>query len=231
MFCKATGRDIQSDNVLIRSRCCCKLRGYDTCSQPFGKPNICENIYGKCIHFIRNITRIILGLSTRWQKNVALTVNQGRHLLEELAREMNRLSEVGVPCLLTSIDKDYWSLNECCSFILRWADEVKNIHPTYRKTSRSQGIQTDRQLREAWRILSEWAASLKSLPEGSVCPENDVLCVLDDLARRWKMGQLPNMLPALNSIMGSVLMKHYSQTQQSHPVWHSTHFSPKILVC
>ncbi|XP_076119131.1 uncharacterized protein LOC143100076 [Alosa pseudoharengus] len=65
--------------------------------------------------------------------------------------------------VLPSILKDHWSIDECRDAILRWADKLHHLE-----------LKTENK-------------------EGSVCAAEDVRCVLEDLDKQWKRGQLPNM--------------------------------------
>ncbi|XP_036401440.1 E3 ubiquitin-protein ligase TRIM39-like [Megalops cyprinoides] len=71
----------------------------------------------------------------------------------------------------------------------------------------------EQKLKEAQLILDQWAWSLQSLPKGSVCPEEDVSAVLQELEKQWKKGRLPNMLPVLEFIMWSLIQ---DQSQQGY---------------
>ncbi|XP_036401441.1 E3 ubiquitin-protein ligase TRIM39-like [Megalops cyprinoides] len=64
-------------------------------------------------------------------------------------------------------------------------------------------------------ILDRLAWSLPSLPKGSVCPEEDVSAVLQELEKQWKKRQLPNMLPVLEFIMWSLIQDQAQQKLQS----------------
>ncbi|KAG5282928.1 hypothetical protein AALO_G00036260 [Alosa alosa] len=229
----AIGRDTLSENgIVMVMRCrggCCRPRRFDSCSQPFGKPSISERCVGVSLRFCTK------SLSFQSKKNTVLTTDQNKHLIKKVAKEMNRISEDKVTCLLTSINEDYMSLNECRSFILQWAAELRSIPSLKDRTTPERGqchntrqitsTQKD-ELMEARTILSEWAASLKSLPKGSVCAAEDVRSVLEDLGRQWKRGQLPNMLPALDFIMRSVLQEH----SLKYPVQLNSHRPHQILV-
>ncbi|KAI1885444.1 hypothetical protein AGOR_G00220270 [Albula goreensis] len=63
-------------------------------------------------------------------------------------------------------------------------------------------------LKEAQRVLSRWACSLKILPQSSVCSVcvgEEVSEVMKELERQWKRGLLPNLLPVLEFTMWSLI--------------------------
>lgn len=232
----AIGRDVVSENGdFIRTKCS-RPRRFDCCSQPFGKPSITE----KSAEFFRSALK---NTSFGSKKNVPHKLHP---VIKKVGREIYRISEAEVPYLLSSIYEDAWTLSECRSFILTWADELKSIpssmnrktsawgkcHKTQSKQQREGQVSSIQKskLMEAQRILSEWTASLKAIPEGSVCAAQDVRRVLEDVSRQWKMGQIPNMLPALDLIMWNVLQEHCVKKQQTYTVQLTSPPPHQILV-
>ncbi|XP_063049621.1 butyrophilin subfamily 2 member A2-like [Engraulis encrasicolus] len=120
--------------------------------------------------------------------------------------------------LLSSLEGDSYSLEECRLFILQWAKELNNlpqVHSVeplmcesweqYEEKKETHPEEADRRLKAAQKLLSSWATQLDTQPQDSVHPSEDVRVVLEDLGRQWKRGHLANMLPAMDFIMWSVL--------------------------
>ncbi|XP_063069067.1 uncharacterized protein LOC134460639 [Engraulis encrasicolus] len=209
-------RDVQSDHGTVFMRYEKKPPSYDCCSQPFGKPSLsCKQV--GLIAYIRSNTFSFPSS----KKNADLTLKLSKQLLQKVAKEMNRISKPKLQCLVDSIDADYWSIEQCRSFILKWAEELKNIQTSSRSEKQWCEEKTlsanQKDLKEAHRILYRWAASLKAVKEDSVHPSEDVRGVLEDLGREWKRGHLTNMLPAMDFIMWSVLKDTSTQTCKISP--------------
>ncbi|KAG5282929.1 hypothetical protein AALO_G00036270 [Alosa alosa] len=197
---------------------------HDTCSQPFGKPNLCcqkadhkrcaqgEKLYKGLKTFLQRT----LHISTRSKSHKVETLEESKAIIRELAAQLGRVSQCGENLQSSSVDDSY-SLAECRLFILQWAKELDSLPQVsgpvelcesweqYEEVEKTHPEQADRRLKTAQKLLSIWASELEERPQGSVCAAEDVRSVLEDLGRRWKRGQLPNMLPALDFIMWSVL--------------------------
>ncbi|XP_076118582.1 uncharacterized protein LOC143099505 [Alosa pseudoharengus] len=209
-----------------------KLNNYS--SQPFLKPKISlfEVIVAKvwkCTLFRRHRPESYISQQT----DIG-----GKGALKEVATQLNRTLKVQVGSVLPSILKDHWSIDECRDAILRWADELRDpLFKTATKlidTSSSTDVNRkkillntnskdleDERFRQAQLTLQQWAEGLKALPEGSVCASEDVRCVLEDLDKQWKRGQLPNMLPALEIMRKTVLEKQQRAEVHSPVTWNN----------
>ncbi|XP_036401677.1 E3 ubiquitin-protein ligase TRIM39-like isoform X2 [Megalops cyprinoides] len=161
----------------------------------------------------------------------AQSLDESKRIIRELALEVNRVSRHKSRAVLSSVTEDSCSLQECQHFILQWAEELRHLpqrkeeHKAQipagqssnqtssdaRSTVKQQQAQDlcspaqEERLKEAQLTLDQWAWSLQSLPENSVCLGEDVDVVLKELEKRWKKCKLPNMLPVLEFIMWSVI--------------------------
>ncbi|XP_036396727.1 zinc-binding protein A33-like [Megalops cyprinoides] len=152
------------------------------------------------------------------------SLDESKSIIRELALQLQRVSQ-NEEHLSNGSEEDY-TVAQCQQFILQWADELRNQpqlsvkdkggrlktnKPGVWRTGEKQGAtesmasSEEKRLKEGQSILSEWASSLKALPQNSVYPGEDVCAVLQELGRQWKRGQLPNILPVMEFIMWSVI--------------------------
>lgn len=207
-----------------------KTLQHETRSQPFGKPslgivttdsNVCALKEKKGVRIYKAVKSFFqrsLHISTRSKGHQVESVDESKALIRDLAAHFGRVTQNG-ECLQTSSVDESYSLAECQLFILQWAKELNSLPKfsgpgelcesweEYKEVEQKHPEEAERRLKEAQKLLSIWALELEAKPQGSVCPEKDVRCVLEDLGRKWKRGQLPNMLPALDFLMWSVLQE------------------------
>ncbi|KAM4609393.1 E3 ubiquitin-protein ligase TRIM39-like [Polymixia lowei] len=74
-----------------------------------------------------------------------------------------------------------------------------------------QKVDKEHRLKEARKVLSDWAWSLKETEQDSVCLGEDVCDVVQDLQKQWKRGKLANMLPVMDFIIWSLLQQNTQQ--------------------
>ncbi|XP_063070468.1 E3 ubiquitin-protein ligase TRIM69-like [Engraulis encrasicolus] len=150
------------------------------------------------------------------------SLDESKALIRDLAGQLGRVSQNG-ETLLSSLEGDSYSLEECRLFILQWAKELNNLSQLcgapdvcesweqYEEKKETHPEEADRRLKAAQKLLSSWATQLDTQPQDSVHPSEDVRVVLEDLGRQWKRGHLANMLPAMDFIMWSVLQDTSTQ--------------------
>ncbi|KAG7463660.1 hypothetical protein MATL_G00178880 [Megalops atlanticus] len=195
-------------------------------SQPWIKPEM------NLVHVIKEKVMAILPQSaSRHAVKEVQSLDESKHILRELALELNRVSQHKSRAIVSSVTEDSCSLQECQHFILQWAEELRNLpqrkeehkaqipvgqssnHTSQdaRSAVKQQQAQhlcspaQEEKLKEAQLILNKWAWSLRSLQENSVCPGEEMSAVLKELEKQWKKGRLPNVLPVLEFIMWSLI--------------------------
>ncbi|XP_031434362.1 uncharacterized protein LOC105895686 [Clupea harengus] len=221
-------------------------------SQPFLKPTM--SLFEVIVCKLRKFTlfrRLRTEVCSSQQNNVS-----DKGAVKEVALQLNRTLKGQAVSLLPSILSDHWSIDDCRDAILRWADELQHLQLKAEQTqaepntssstaaerrmvsaSSSPNDREEERLREAQLTLKQWANSLKALPEGSVSLGTDVGGVLEDLDKQWRRGQLPNMLPALEVIVRSVMqsqqrpevvipMKWICKPRKSYSGWGNTGWRP-----
>ncbi|XP_067116361.1 uncharacterized protein [Osmerus mordax] len=113
--------------------------------------------------------------------------------------------------------EDGSSVEERQDCILHWADEVKHsllpeqMKEEHNQTTNDQMPDQELRLKEARKVLSDWAWSLNTREQDKVCLGEDVCSVLQDLERQWKRGNLPSMLPVMDFLIWSLLQEHENE--------------------
>ncbi|KAJ8004511.1 hypothetical protein DPEC_G00137030 [Dallia pectoralis] len=186
-------------------------------SQPFNKPfmGLCELIKTKD----RLMSKVLQLLGAEKEKE-DFTYDESKIIIRELASELNRVVKISNGASLTKVNDNDSCKEDRQEFILQWAGALQHSPQTGQvsageitcKDPHHQQIPDRKQkLKEARKVLSDWAWQLKNMEEDSVCPGEDVSSVLQDLERQWKRGKLPSMLPAMDLIVWAVLHEQPDQ--------------------
>ncbi|XP_066561000.1 erythroid membrane-associated protein isoform X1 [Amia ocellicauda] len=129
----------------------------------------------------------------------------------ELAREVNRVCQSSDILRHIWMNEDIWSPEECRTFILEWATVIESKQTPMQTDGCSEkwdfrGLGWGEQKVEAaQRVILDWTRELKTKPERSVWPGEQVLLMLDDLEAQWKRGRLPSLLSAMELLLWAVL--------------------------
>ncbi|XP_071390492.1 E3 ubiquitin-protein ligase TRIM39-like isoform X2 [Centroberyx affinis] len=163
------------------------------------------------------------------------SLDESKLIIRELAAELDRIVQTRKPSLLTKVTADGSCLEEQQEFILQWAEDIMQQetagggicssttdHHQMKeevKESDQQKADEEQKLEGARKVLSGWAWSLKQTQQDSVCLDEDVCEVVQDLEKQWKRGQLVNMLPVMDFIIWSLL---HPETQKGSIAkqWH-----------
>ncbi|KAG9330161.1 hypothetical protein JZ751_027058, partial [Albula glossodonta] len=146
---------------------------------------------------------------------------------------------------LSCVTEDSCSVLDCEDFLLHWAKHL----PKYEQFKQTEQVTTAQvqftqvraeRLREAQRVLREWASSLKTRPQSSVCVGEEVSEAMKELERQWKRGLLPNLLPVLEFTMwsliqpqpqeGPALREHYPAVCVIHVAQHCANITPLCVI-
>ncbi|XP_046902471.1 butyrophilin subfamily 3 member A1-like [Hypomesus transpacificus] len=184
-----------------------KSKERTSCSQPFTKPNM------KLTERLKRKVLMILG----YQEKEDFTFDESKLIIRGLSDELNKILQIRDSSLLTRVCEDGSSVEErqCC--ILHWADEVKHsLSPEQMKEEHNQTTSDhmpdeELRLKEARKVLSDWAWSLNTREKDKLCLGDDVCSVLQDLERQWKKGNLPSMLPVMDFLIWSLLQEHTNE--------------------
>ncbi|XP_066561001.1 erythroid membrane-associated protein isoform X2 [Amia ocellicauda] len=128
----------------------------------------------------------------------------------ELAREVNRVCQSSDILRHIWMNEDIWSPEECRTFILEWATVIESKTPmqtdgcSEKWDFRGLGW-GEQKVEAAQRVILDWTRELKTKPERSVWPGEQVLLMLDDLEAQWKRGRLPSLLSAMELLLWAVL--------------------------
>ncbi|XP_015212622.1 E3 ubiquitin-protein ligase TRIM39-like isoform X2 [Lepisosteus oculatus] len=212
-------------------------------SYEFDKPNLAEVTVHKVMDVFRGTKAVVEKLKgcCKYTKKDIQSLEESKRVIQELAAELYRVSQNSEVLSRACKNDDTGNPKECKKFILEWAEELKptlqkivGVPPSERSSEvrgaeeQSQSEPTEPQspaqelkMKDSQHILSEWAKSLRSLPEGSVSAGQDVTQVLEELGSQWKRGLLPNILPILEFIMWSVIRDRPEEGTIPH-LWLST---------
>ncbi|XP_034426974.1 erythroid membrane-associated protein [Hippoglossus hippoglossus] len=140
----------------------------------------------------------------------------------ELARELNKICQRSNVLSHIWTSEDIWQPSVCRDFIVEWAAVLeKRVQPRVILSD----YQCEKPEKKDWkghllgmleaggecdmgphkRVIMDWTRGIKSRPQPTVWPGEPVLMMLDDLEFQWKRGRLPNLLPAMELVMLSVL--------------------------
>ncbi|CAB1449042.1 unnamed protein product [Pleuronectes platessa] len=140
----------------------------------------------------------------------------------ELARELNKICQRSNILSHIWTGEDIWQPSVCRDFIVEWAAVLeKRVQPRVILSD----YQCEKPEKKNWkghllcmleaggecdmgphkRVIMDWTRGIKSRPQPTVWPGEPVLMMLDDLEFQWKRGRLPNLLPAMELVMLSVL--------------------------
>ncbi|KAL0985599.1 hypothetical protein UPYG_G00159280 [Umbra pygmaea] len=187
-----------------------KEKNKRTCSsQPFNKPSMSfykktERLMGKVLKF--------LGAD---QEKDEITWDESKRIIRDLATELKRVVKIRNISLLTKVNDESSCQEERQDFIIQWAEELKPSTQTeqvptgeiQRDNIHTQQVpDKEQKLKEAYKIVSDWASTLQNMD--SVSPGEEVCSVIKDLESQWKRGKLPNMLPVMDFIIWTVLQEH-----------------------
>ncbi|KAL0985598.1 hypothetical protein UPYG_G00159270 [Umbra pygmaea] len=150
------------------------------------------------------------------QEKDEFTLDESKHIIRDLATELKRVVKIRNISLLTKVNDDSSCQEERQDFIIQWAEELK--HSTQTELVQTEKIQREKlytqqvpdkeqQLKEANKIMSDWASNLQHMEQDSVSPGEEVCSVIQDLESQWKRGKLPNMLPVMDFIIWTVLQE------------------------
>ncbi|XP_046902472.1 butyrophilin subfamily 3 member A1-like [Hypomesus transpacificus] len=184
-----------------------KTKEKTCCSQPFIKPHM------KLTERLKRKVLMFLG----YQEKEDFTFDESKLILRGLSDELNKILQIRDSSLLTRACEDGSSVEERQYCILHWADEIKHSlgpeqemvkqHQTTSDHMPDEGLR----LKEARKVLSDWAWSLNTREQDKVCLGDDVCSVLQDLERQWKRGNLPSMLPVMDFLIWSLLQEHENE--------------------
>ncbi|CAB1325863.1 unnamed protein product [Coregonus sp. 'balchen'] len=182
---------------------CQKENNHRTCSsQPFNKPLMSLHKLAKGKKRLkRKMLELLAQIKGTVKEKEDFTLDESKLIMRELAAELSKVVQISNTSFLTRVSEDGSCQEERQDFILQWAEELKHSSQTRQKPDKEQ------KLREARKALSEWAWTLKDMEQDSVCPDEDVCSVLQDLERQWKRGKLPNMLPVMDFLIWSMLQE------------------------
>ncbi|XP_071768536.1 uncharacterized protein LOC139922005 isoform X2 [Centroberyx gerrardi] len=163
------------------------------------------------------------------------SLDESKLIIRELAAELDRIVQTRKPSLLTKVTADGSCLEERQELILQWAEDVMQLPQETAgrifssttdhmmkeevKESDQQKADKEQRLEDARKVLSGWAWSLKQTQQDSVCLDEDVCEVVQDLEKQWKRGQLVNMLPVMDFIIWSLLQQE-TQKGSIAKQWH-----------
>ncbi|KAL0985601.1 hypothetical protein UPYG_G00159300 [Umbra pygmaea] len=179
-------------------------------SQPFNKPSMSfyknrDGLMGKVLKFLGGD-----------QEKDEFTLDESKCIIRGLASELKRVVKIR-NSLLTKVNDDSSCQEERQDFIIQWAEEIKLSTQTEQvptgkiqrdKLHTQQVPDKEQKLKEANKIVSDWASNLKNKEQDSVTPGEEVCSVIKDLESQWKRGKLPNMLPVMDFIIWTVLQEH-----------------------
>ncbi|KAK6310387.1 hypothetical protein J4Q44_G00184420 [Coregonus suidteri] len=201
---------------------CQKENNHRTCSsQPFNKPLMSLHKLAKGKKRLkRKMLELLAQIKGTVKEKEDFTLDESKLIMRELAAELSKVVQISNTSFLTRVSEDGSCQEERQDFILQWAEELKHSsqtrqtpagEPTRDRRSDDpldqQKPDKEQKLREARKALSEWAWTLKDMEQDSVCPDEDVCSVLQDLERQWKRGKLPNMLPVMDFLIWSMLQE------------------------
>ncbi|XP_041830244.1 butyrophilin subfamily 1 member A1 isoform X2 [Melanotaenia boesemani] len=140
----------------------------------------------------------------------------------ELARELNRICQRSNILEHIWTCEDVWPASVCRDFIVDWAAVLETRVP--HKIMPSE-YQYEKPEKRDWkghllcmlesggeydmgphkRVIMDWTREIKCRAKPSMWPGEPVIMMLDDLEFQWRRGRLPNLLPAVELIMLTVL--------------------------
>ncbi|XP_056145903.1 E3 ubiquitin-protein ligase TRIM39-like [Lampris incognitus] len=206
-----------------------------TCnSQPFVKPEFCIHKSTKLQERLREKFFRLFPWAKAGKEPKEFCLDESRLILTVLAAELDRIMQTGKHSLSAKITEERFCSEERQAFILQWADDVRLANtqetgggmccPTNRylmeekMKDADQITDTEQRLTEARMVLNAWALSLKDRQQVSVCLDEDVCGVLQDLQKQWKKGKLANMLPVMDFIIWNLLQD--TQECSAAEQWH-----------
>ncbi|XP_067101381.1 erythroid membrane-associated protein [Osmerus mordax] len=174
------------------------------------------------------------GKRVRHEKKEPLVESQ--LFIMELARELNKLCQRSSVLAHIWTSEDSWPPAVCRDFIVQWASVLENRVQT--RVIHTE-LQTERPEKRDWRghllcmletggeydmgphkrVIMDWTRELKSRPEPSVWPGEPVLMMMDDLEFQWRRGRLPNLLPAMELVMWTLLNAHCPDKEDVPRQW------------
>ncbi|XP_062312461.1 butyrophilin subfamily 3 member A1-like isoform X2 [Osmerus eperlanus] len=184
-----------------------KTKETTSSSQPFTKPQM------KLMECVKRKVLMFLG----YQEKEDLTFDESKLIIRGLSDELNKILQIRDSSLLTRACEDGSSMEERQDWILHWADEVKHsllpeqMKEEHNQTTNDQMPDQELRLKEARKVLSDWAWNLNTREQDKVCLGEDVCSVLQDLERLWKRGTLPSMLPVMDFLIWSLLQEHTNE--------------------
>lgn len=159
---------------------------------------------------------ILLGRHNDSQKE-DYSLDESKRIIRDLSAELTRVLQIRDVSFLTRVSETGCSVEEGQDFILLWAEKVK--HSEERQLVDHQPLDKEQRLKDARKVMSDWAWKLKNMDQNSLCLGKDVCSVLQDLERQWKRGHLPNMLPVMDFIIWSILQEHDHEDSIEN-LWH-----------
>uniref|UniRef100_A0A3P9A224 B30.2/SPRY domain-containing protein n=1 Tax=Esox lucius TaxID=8010 RepID=A0A3P9A224_ESOLU len=184
-----------------------------TSSQPFNKPVMGLHKLMKTRD--RLMSKVLKLLGTEKVKD-DFTYDESKSIIRELSGELNRVVKISKKAFLDEANCYESCQEDRQEFILQWAGQLKQSSQTVQvlaaeitsKDPLDQNVpDREQKLKEARKVLSDWAWKLKDLEQDSVCPGEDVCSVLQDLERQWKRGKLPSMLPVMDFLVWTMLQE------------------------
>ncbi|KAM4609118.1 uncharacterized protein ACJ7VT_014949 isoform 2-T2 [Polymixia lowei] len=162
-----------------------------TCrSQPFNKPFMGLDKFTKVKNrLMKKVCKILSLVKDRNPTGTDLndfSLHESKLIIRELAVELDRIAQKAETQSTT--------------------EDVEEM-----KEPEQQKVNEEQRLKEARKVLSDWAWSLKETEQDSVCLGEDVCDVVQDLQKQWKRGKLANMLPVMDFIIWSLLQQNTQQ--------------------
>ncbi|XP_041075906.1 butyrophilin subfamily 1 member A1-like [Polyodon spathula] len=168
---------------------------------------------------LKTVLKETLRKASRREKRDDRVLEECQLFIMELARELNRVCENSDILIGVWMSKDTWSPEECRCFIVEWAAQLESkqrlqqTHGWPEKVDIS-GLAVEklregdeRGVEDGQRIIAEWARGLKSMSQRCMWPGESVALVLEELEMQWKRGRLPNLIPAMEFIMWTLLVE------------------------
>ncbi|XP_068192884.1 butyrophilin subfamily 3 member A3 isoform X2 [Antennarius striatus] len=172
----------------------------------------------QCFHFMvepaKTLTTKIKESHKRGKKEKKEPLDEDQLLVVELARDLSRVCQSSA--ILEHIWKqdDSWPSSLCRTFVLQWASMLE---------SKKRPMQTDgwpemdevkqpklideQNLIKAKTVIHNWIKDLRAQPEQSVWPGEPVVKALEDLQSAWRWGRMPNLLPAMELVMWTLIVQ------------------------
>ncbi|XP_066542216.1 uncharacterized protein [Hoplias malabaricus] len=193
-----------------------------TCnSEPFLKPTLSlKNLKDRILKTIQ--AKIKNPQNDPQQKDFSM--EESKCILRKLSTELDRLVPLKGLVMLSEVRNVESPQNEsqALDLVLLWADELRSlqnrkcatiqipvklkIQPCHEAT---QNLDKKQQLIDSKIILSDWIRKLK--PKESVNVREEQKAVLQDLCKRWKKGQLVDILPIMDFIIRIILWENKSE--------------------